>query len=107
MTLTLSQTPISPLLGRHVLSPEHGLGIITFRSNDATPIYGCTWYDAPTTYGVALVLLERGVKLLPGRSELPLFPARVNQDGTLTGLGSCEHQARRELDRLQMLERAA
>lgn len=106
MTLILPSSTISPLLGRHVLSPEHGLGIITFRSNDATPIYGCTWYDAPTTYGVALVLLERGIKLLPGRSELPVFPARVNQDGTLTGLGSCEHEARREIGRVEMARAA-
>lgn len=105
--MTLPETPISPLLGRHVWSERWGLGIITFRSHDATPIYGCTWSEHPTTYGCALVLLERGVKLLSGRSELPLYPSRVNDMPGLTGLGSCEHEARRELDRLQVLERAA
>lgn len=99
--LELPETSISPLLGRHVLS-EYGLGIITFRSHDATPIYGCTWSEHPTVYGTALVLLERGVKLLPGRSELMLFPSRVNGEPGLEGLASCEFAARREIGRLEM-----
>lgn len=97
-----AHTAPSPLLGRHVAHAEHGVGLVTFRSDDRTPVYGLTWSDAPTTYGTAIVLLERGVKLLPGRSELPLFPARVNDMPDLTGLGSCEHAARRELAGLRL-----
>lgn len=94
-----TETALSPLYGRHVWHETFGLGVIGFRTyeGDGPPCYGVTFSAHETIYGCAIVLLERGLRLLPGRSEVVLYPASVNNEPDLKGLGADEWALRREI----------
>lgn len=90
-------------LGDLVHSERHGLGAVSYASDDkGVVVYGVTYW-LTGEYGCRAVLRERGVVPTGGRLELPCYPAQEpGGHGTSRGLGYDEHQVRRELAALRL-----